>query len=447
VTIYSRRWTGDGDINQGTTLGSLPFRLTPFTRRRPGVLMSVACGIASVALVLVGEPAYAAATAPTVTSFKAAPSSLSNAGGVVVLKANVTNASTCGFAANPPVSGLPVTLPCAGGAAKTTVAFPANATTTPETYVITLTVTGSGTVTVNKVVTVGTAAPVPTITSISPAKGPPLGNMVVTVRGTDLSTVASVNFGTLSATVMAVRSDDQITVAEPGNSAPSTADIVVTLADGSRSAIVPADLFKWVTGSGPFPKTISVDGSGQQSIVSEPCGSIGCTPLSAPQLTWSGTFTMTYGSCPNTAALTGAHPAACYLATGSGTGTTSEYDANGAVSCTKPITWSLSLPPNGDGGAWIQPDSAGVYHLYYDLGTDNWTTNPNPCSPNTQFSYPGVSVELQHLLPNSGFGNDTMAPDTYKLGQTTLSPSGQATTGDGSTGPGFKASATFTFGF
>ena len=171
------------------------------------------------------------------------------------------------------------------------------------------------------------------------------------------------------------------------------------------------------------------------------CGTTGCSPLTIPQATWSGTFNFTVGVCPNAAPLSGSHPAVCYQATGSGTGTIAQYDSNGSQTCTKSITWSIG-PADAD-GAWIESDSSGVYHLYYSLETTNYVEPSGACSGNTQIEPDGY-VLWQHLHPGQG---DDVGPDVFTLGQAGQSQSGQADTGDGTTSPGFSADATFTFSY
>jgi hypothetical protein len=67
----------------------------------------------------------AAVPRPTGT-ITANPTALPDGGGSVTLTASTTFAQECVFSAKPPVAGLPVTLPCPGGSASTTVVLPAD---------------------------------------------------------------------------------------------------------------------------------------------------------------------------------------------------------------------------------------------------------------------------------------------------------------------------------
>jgi len=107
--------------------------------------------LGAVVALLVGGPgsfgsdsvAGAAPADATVSSFMAAPSSLSSSGGQVKLSAQVTGATSCEFSSNPTIAGLPVSVACSNGKVKTTVTVPSSVATVIETYRFTLTVTGA----------------------------------------------------------------------------------------------------------------------------------------------------------------------------------------------------------------------------------------------------------------------------------------------------------------
>ena len=80
---------------------------------------------------------------PTVSNFKATPSSLSWAGGTVTLSATVTNATTCTFSVTPTIKGLPATKSCTNGTVDETVTVPKNTGTKPINYTFALSVTGA----------------------------------------------------------------------------------------------------------------------------------------------------------------------------------------------------------------------------------------------------------------------------------------------------------------
>ncbi len=82
---------------------------------------------------------------PTVQNFEGTPAILPGSGGSVTLTATTTNAITCQFSSNPPLAGLPVTVPCTNGQPTTTVSVPPNTTTQPFYYFFYITTTGVAT--------------------------------------------------------------------------------------------------------------------------------------------------------------------------------------------------------------------------------------------------------------------------------------------------------------
>ncbi len=86
-------------------------------------------------------------------------------------------------------------------------------------------------------------APVPTVTAVSPPKGPTTGGTSVTVTGTGFTGATAVTFGTVAATSFTVSSDTSITAYSPGAAA-GVVNLVVTTAGGS-SAAVTADHFTY----------------------------------------------------------------------------------------------------------------------------------------------------------------------------------------------------------
>ena len=120
--------------------------------------------------------------APAVQSFGPSVSTLSNSGGTVDLVATVTDAATCKFTASPAVTGLPVTVPCTGGSATTTVSLPANPALAAKSYAFTLTVArpGGGSAASSPVtVTVGATPPPAAVTfTATPTELSPSGGTV-----------------------------------------------------------------------------------------------------------------------------------------------------------------------------------------------------------------------------------------------------------------------------
>jgi PKD domain/IPT/TIG domain len=116
------------------------------------------------------------------------------------------------------------------------------------------------------------AAPVtlPSVTKVSPRKGPATGGTRVTIVGVNLSEVSAVHFGTLSAASFNVIAANKITAVTPAGTAGKLA-VTVTTSQGT-SATTTADLFKLgpptvtklTPGSGPLAggTLISVTGSG-----------------------------------------------------------------------------------------------------------------------------------------------------------------------------------------
>ena len=85
-----------------------------------------------------------AAKPPTVSTFRAAPTSaLGFAGGPVTLSASVTHATKCTFSANHPITGLPVTIACGTGTVSRSVTFTVNAGTSIISDKLTITVKGA----------------------------------------------------------------------------------------------------------------------------------------------------------------------------------------------------------------------------------------------------------------------------------------------------------------
>ncbi len=166
---------------------------------------------------------YLAAPAPSVTGLT--PTSGSTGGGTVV------------------------TITGSGFSAATAVSFgtkPATAYTVHSDSVITATAppqaagivditvtTPSGT---SAVVTADrftyTAAPTPTVTSVTPASGPTAGGTLVTIFGTNLAGATSVSFGTATGAIAAIYSDTAIVAVAPAHAA-GTIDVTVTTYSGT----------------------------------------------------------------------------------------------------------------------------------------------------------------------------------------------------------------------
>jgi len=94
----------------------------------------------------------------------------------------------------------------------------------------------------------------PTVSGVSPNKGPEAGETSVTVTGTNLSEAAAVEFGSSSATSFEVTSPTSITAVAPAGT--STVDVTVTTSGGA-SATSSADKFTYVPAPTVVTKTAS----------------------------------------------------------------------------------------------------------------------------------------------------------------------------------------------
>jgi hypothetical protein len=112
------------------------------------------------------------------------------------------------------------------------------------TYVVALTVfAGDGTSRgAARTVLVGTP-PVPTITKVTPIKGPAAGGTTVTITGTHLGEVTAVRFGSRAAAGFTVKSATSISAVSPPSAA-GVVDVTVT-SPGGTSAVSLADHFKF----------------------------------------------------------------------------------------------------------------------------------------------------------------------------------------------------------
>ena len=90
----------------------------------------------------------------------------------------------------------------------------------------------------------------PTVSGVSPDKGPEAGATSVTITGTDLSEAAAVEFGSVSAASFEATSPTSITAIAPAGT--DTVDVSVTTSGGT-SATGPADRFSYV----PAPAVVT----------------------------------------------------------------------------------------------------------------------------------------------------------------------------------------------
>ncbi|MGW8552679.1 IPT/TIG domain-containing protein [Streptomyces tubercidicus] len=94
------------------------------------------------------------------------------------------------------------------------------------------------------------AAPVPTLTSLSPTSGPTPGGNTVTLNGTNLTGATTVLFGPSPATIL-TNTATQITVTAPPGTGP--VNVTVTTAGGTSNALT----YTYVAASVPFLSSLS----------------------------------------------------------------------------------------------------------------------------------------------------------------------------------------------
>ena len=123
---------------------------------------------------------------------------------------------------------------------------------------------GSGITTINSVDYVYQSASisVPTVTSVSPASGPPAGGTSVVIVGTNFTGATAVKFGAIDANSFVVNSPTQITAVSPAE-AVGAVDITVTTPQGT-SSVVNIDKFTFAAATAPTITSIN-PASGSQN--------------------------------------------------------------------------------------------------------------------------------------------------------------------------------------
>jgi hypothetical protein len=116
----------------------------------------------------------------SITSFSAAPSDLSSAGGKVRLRATTTRATTCVLAVSPKLKGLPRQLGCSGGKLTKLVKLPAATSGSATEYAFVLVALGPGGSAPTGETAVQVTGKKPSVTkfSASPSKLPSAGGVV-----------------------------------------------------------------------------------------------------------------------------------------------------------------------------------------------------------------------------------------------------------------------------
>ncbi|GAB6900663.1 beta strand repeat-containing protein [Kineosporia succinea] len=192
---------------------------------------------------------YTYTPAPTVTAVAPASGPTSSGTAVVITGTGFTgtgftsSAVSVGFGANAAVSFT------VNSATQITAFAPAGSAGTVD-----VRVTTPGGISANSAADDYTYTAAPTVTAVSPVRGPLAGGTSVVITGTDFTSGSTVKFGSANATSFTVNSPTQITAVAPASIA-GTVDITVTTAGGT-SATSSADQFAYtgpptVTGLSP----------------------------------------------------------------------------------------------------------------------------------------------------------------------------------------------------
>jgi hypothetical protein len=170
--------------------------------------------------------------APTISGVS--PNTGLTAGGTVVsiTGTNLTGATAVNFGANAATSVM------VNSATSVTATSPAGSA-----GVVDVTVTTPGGTSATSAADQFTYIAPPTVTAVSPNKGPTGGGTVVSITGTNLTGATAVNFGGNAATSMTVNSATLITATSPAGSA-GVVDITV-ITPGGTSATSAADQFTY----------------------------------------------------------------------------------------------------------------------------------------------------------------------------------------------------------
>jgi len=90
-----------------------------------------------------------------------------------------------------------------------------------------------------------TAAPVPTVTGVSPNVGSNAGGQTVTVTGTNFTWTTSVDFGSVPASAFTINSATSITATVPASANTGTTDVIVNTSEGGASATSSLDQYTY----------------------------------------------------------------------------------------------------------------------------------------------------------------------------------------------------------
>ena len=191
------------------------------------------------------------------------------------------------------------------------------------------------------------STPAPTVTGLAPVtSGPVAGGTGVVIDGTNLTTAASVRFGTTPATSLTVEGPTSVYVTAPPASVPGTVDVTVTTFGGTTPTSA-ADRFTYVATSGPYtpitPTRVCDTRPGNPSGLTGPAAQCNGAADAGETIAAGGTLTVAVAGSFNVPAdalavvvnVTAVHPAA--------TGYLTVFPAGTA----RPGTSSLNYPAGG----------------------------------------------------------------------------------------------------
>jgi hypothetical protein len=232
IVVFGSNFTGASAVNFGST-AALSFTVLSAT-----ALTAISpAGSATTVDITVVTPSgtsstgsadhftYSAGSAPTVTSL--ATSSGSSAGGAVVIitGTNFTGATSVSF------GSVPATTFIVNSSTQITAVSPSEAA---GTFDVTVTTPYGTSATSSSDQFTYSAASAPSVTGVSPSKGPSAGGTWVTITGSNFTGATSVMFGSVAASSFRVNDDGSIVALSPAESA-ATVDITVTTASGTSS--------------------------------------------------------------------------------------------------------------------------------------------------------------------------------------------------------------------
>jgi subtilisin family serine protease len=267
----------------------------------------------------------------------------------------------------------------------------------------------------------------PTVTAVSPVRGPASGGTAVTIAGSNFKSGATVTFSGAAAGSVSVVSSNQITCVTPA-SFPATVDVTVRNSDGQTGTLLRAFTYESDITSASIPTT----GGGQRSTVQVPITAANLQGLAAASLTVTfdgavlralsartGTLTPGWSVAANTnnagqIRLSMASPGG--TASGSGTLALIEFEVLGAPGATSPLR--LTNVSLNDGAIRVQlTDGSFAVNLVYDVsGTVRFWNGSTPVS-NVVFTLKGDRVYSGQSGSNGVYrvagaesGNYTLTP-------------------------------------